>query len=64
MFNYLKTTFKPWIVYIGQFVGGKMEGQGQVKFENGDIFIGRFLNGLANGMGTYYRASTQKNILG
>ena len=41
-------------MYEGDFVNDKYEGNGKYIWEDGDIYIGQFKNGLRNGKGTYY----------
>ena len=42
------------ILYEGNFINGKFEGNGKVIFDNGLYYIGQFKNGLRNGKGTLY----------
>lgn len=35
----------------GDFIDGKLEGIGNIYYENGDVFEGRFVNGIKNGKG-------------
>ncbi|MGQ7463034.1 hypothetical protein ACTGZQ_11135 [Streptococcus suis] len=41
------------IQYNGNVVASKMNGQGTLTFENGDVYEGQFKNGIFNGNGTY-----------
>ncbi|MGV3079771.1 hypothetical protein ACEE44_06165 [Streptococcus sp. 32226D021BW] len=43
--------------YNGYVVASKMNGQGQLTFENGDSYQGQFKNGIFHGQGTYKSAS-------
>ncbi|NQN86431.1 hypothetical protein HO997_00630 [Streptococcus suis] len=43
--------------YNGYVVASKMNGQGQLTFENGDSYQGQFKNGIFHGQGTYTSAS-------
>lgn len=43
--------------YNGNVVASKMNGQGKLTFENGDVYEGQFKNGIFNGNGTYKSAS-------
>ena len=42
------------IIYNGEFVNDKYEGQGKYIYENGEYYIGQFKNGLENGKGIKY----------
>ena len=42
------------IMYEGDFINGKYEGNGKCIFENGQYYIGQWKNGLKNGKGTLY----------
>ena len=42
------------ILYEGDFINGKYEGNGKYFYENGEYYIGQFKNGLKNGKGTEY----------
>ena len=42
------------IIYEGDFVNNKPEGNGKDIYQNGDYYIGQFKNGLRNGIGTMY----------
>ena len=42
------------ILYEGDFINGKFEGNGKVIYENGLYYIGQFKNGLKHGKGTLY----------
>ena len=42
--------------YTGSVVSKKMNGQGKLTFENGDVYEGQFQNGLFQGQGTYKSA--------
>ena len=42
------------ILYEGDFINGKFEGNGKLIYDNGNYFIGQFKNGLRNGKGTIY----------
>ena len=41
------------IVYTGQIVNHRMNGQGKLTFENGDVYEGQFENGSFNGKGIF-----------
>ncbi|HFI0796031.1 TPA: hypothetical protein ACGO6M_001662 [Streptococcus suis] len=43
--------------YNGYVVASKMNGQGKLTFENGDVYEGQFKNGIFNGKGTYTSTS-------
>lgn len=45
------------IQYNGNVVASKMNGQGTLTFENGDVYEGQFRNGIFNGNGTYKSVS-------
>ncbi len=38
--------------YVGSFVRGKITGQGQLKYINGEVYKGEFLDGVLCGHGT------------
>ena len=42
------------ILYEGDFINGKFEGNGKYICEDGDYYIGEWKNGLSHGKGTYY----------
>jgi len=42
------------IKYKGDFINGKMGGNGQYYFENGDYYIGQMKNDLIDGYGKIY----------
>ena len=42
------------ILYDGDWVNGKPEGNGKVIYEDGIYYIGQFKNGLSHGKGIYY----------
>ena len=42
------------ILFEGNFINGKFEGDGKYYYDNGDYFIGQYKNGLRNGKGTIY----------
>jgi len=42
------------IIYNGEFVNDKYEGEGKYIYENGEYYIGQFKNGLENGKGIKY----------
>ncbi len=48
------------ITYNGYVVSNKMSGQGTLKFENGDSYVGEFKNGTFNGQGTFTSAAGWK----
>ena len=39
--------------YSGSIVHGKMNGNGTLRFKNGDVYQGHFVNGSFDGKGTY-----------
>lgn len=39
--------------YKGQFTRGVFDGEGELKFKNGDVYKGEFLNGQKHGQGKY-----------
>ncbi len=43
--------------YNGYVVANKMNGQGKLTFDNGDVYEGQFTNGIFHGQGTYTSAS-------
>ena len=43
--------------YTGYVVANKMNGQGTLTFENGDVYEGEFTDGIFNGQGTFKSAS-------
>ena len=49
------------IKYEGDFVNGKSEGHGKYIYEDGEYYIGQYLNGLKHGKGiVYYKNGTIK----
>ena len=42
------------ILYEGNFINGKFEGNGKYYYDNGYYFIGEYKNGLRNGKGIIY----------
>ena len=42
------------IMYDGDWINNKREGNGKYIFENGEYYIGQYKNGLRNGKGTMY----------
>ena len=42
------------IIYDGDFVNDKYEGNGKLIFENGEYYFGQWLNGLQHGKGKEY----------
>ena len=42
------------ILYEGNFINGKFNGNGKYYYDDGDYFIGEYKNGLRNGKGTMY----------
>ena len=42
------------IIYEGDWINNKREGNGKYIFENGEYYIGQFKNGLFHGKGIYY----------
>ena len=42
------------IKYEGDFINDKYEGNGKYIFEDGEYYIGEFLNGIGKGKGTHY----------
>ena len=49
------------ILYEGDFINGKFEGNGKYFYENGECYVGQFKNNLKNGKGTeYYSNGTIK----
>ena len=42
------------MIYEGDFTYGKLNGNGKCVYENGNYYIGQFLNNLRNGKGTIY----------
>jgi len=41
------------MTYTGQWVNDKMEGEGEIRFPNGNIFTGNFKQNTFNGIGKY-----------
>ena len=41
------------ISYTGYVVNNRMNGQGKLTYENGDVYEGQFTNGVFNGQGTF-----------
>ncbi|MEX2804885.1 hypothetical protein AB3329_07225 [Streptococcus sp. H31] len=41
------------INYTGYVVNNRMNGQGKLTYENGDVYEGHFTNGVFNGQGTF-----------
>lgn len=41
------------ITYTGYWVNHRMNGQGKLTYENGDVYEGQFVNGLFDGKGTF-----------
>ena len=41
------------ITYTGYVVTHRMNGQGQLTYQNGDVYKGHFVNGIFDGEGTY-----------
>jgi hypothetical protein len=48
--------------YVGQFMGGKVNGQGTKNFANGNKYIGEFRDGKANGQGIGISARGDKYV--
>ena len=48
--------------YIGEFGGGKYNGQGTYYFADGLKYVGEFKNGHYSGQGTYYHASGSRYV--
>ena len=51
-------------IYIGEFVGGKMHGQGTYIYTNGNRYAGEFREDTRNGLGIEYSASGTINASG
>ena len=51
-------------IYIGEFVGGKMHGQGTYIYTNGNRYAGEFREAARNGLGIEYSASGTINASG
>lgn len=49
---------------VGTWVNGVRDGQGVLKYLNGDIFTGNFANGVKNGPGTFKKRQTATTING
>jgi hypothetical protein len=49
-------------VFIGNHKNGKATGRGFMLFANGDKYIGDFLDGSFNGIGTYYFLDQKKDV--
>ena len=45
------------IIYEGNFINGKFEGNGKYIWKNGEYYIGQWKNGLRNGKGKLYNAN-------
>ena len=45
------------IIYEGDWIEDKKEGNGKEIYENGEYYIGQFKNGLRNGKGKLYYAN-------
>lgn len=45
----------PWKLYEGEFQNGEFHGRGSINFEMGERFDGNFINGKADGDGTFYK---------
>ena len=41
------------LTYIGQWKGGKREGQGKMTWKDGDVYVGGFKSNTKEGQGTY-----------
>ena len=50
--------------FVGNFVGEKPEGKGEIIYENGDSFIGHFKEGEKHGKGTMKYKNSHKIITG
>ncbi|CAD8053370.1 unnamed protein product [Paramecium primaurelia] len=51
--NNMTTIGNGWSYYEGQFVGGKMQGQGMLILSNGEKYIGEFDDGMIHGDGEF-----------
>jgi hypothetical protein len=47
-------------VYEGDFINGKIHGEGKMIYSNGDIYIGQFSNAQRSGYGSYIHANGKK----
>jgi hypothetical protein len=50
---YLKNTKKEQEYYKGMWKLGVMQGEGEYKYANGDVYYGQFDNGVKHGKGKY-----------
>ena len=41
------------IIYEGDFIDGKFQGNGKYIYDNGELYLGQWKNGFRNGKGTY-----------
>ena len=60
----LNTSQRFWQLRIGEFKGGKRDGEGLYTFPNKDIYSGKWRNGKKHGKGTYRFADTQMKVNG
>ncbi|CAK88834.1 unnamed protein product (macronuclear) [Paramecium tetraurelia] len=51
--NNMTTIGNGWSSYEGQFVGGKMQGQGMIVLSNGEKYVGQFDDGMIHGDGEF-----------
>ena len=54
IFGILCTKYTNEIIYEGDLINGKCDGNGKYVFKTGDFYIGQFKNGLREGKGTQY----------
>ena len=46
--------------YVGNWTSNRMNGQGKYYFRNGDVFLGNFINDIAQGEGTYFHCKSKQ----
>ncbi|CAD8197241.1 unnamed protein product [Paramecium octaurelia] len=59
--NNMTTIGNGWSSYEGQFVGGKMQGQGMLFLSNGEKYVGEFDDGMIHGDGEF--TTYQKEVI-
>lgn len=45
------------LVYSGQVINDRFNGQGKLTYANGDVYEGQFINGVFNGQGKFVAAT-------